>query len=169
MKEQDDILTLQETEQLCRLYMECRLSVHEETVLQYVLGKLPYSSPCIDEVRLLMGLSIQAPVEKPVKKRSVWFNRRIAVSIAASIAILCATGIVLFNNEHGTSGKHPSNNNDFVYISAYSHGSRLNGNEAIAATNMAMAKADSLMKFASLKERDYMLKANDIISVTINN
>lgn len=169
MNEQDDILTRQETEQLCRFYMDCRLTVLEEKVLQYVLGKLPYSSPCIDEVRMLMGISIQAPVEKPVKKRSGWFNSRIAVSIAASVAILCATGIALFNNEHGTSGKHPSNNNDPVYIAAYCHGLRLNGSEAITATNMAMAKADSLMKYASLKERDYMLKANDIISVTINN
>lgn len=58
MKEHDVKLTLQETEQLCRLYMDCRLTVLEETELQYVLGKMPYSSPCIDEVRMLMGVSI---------------------------------------------------------------------------------------------------------------
>lgn len=58
MKEHDVKLTLQETEQLCRLYMDCKLTVLEETELQYVLGKMPYSSPCIDEVRMLMGVSI---------------------------------------------------------------------------------------------------------------
>lgn len=38
MKEHDVKLTLQETEQLCRLYMDCQLTVLEETELQYVLG-----------------------------------------------------------------------------------------------------------------------------------
>lgn len=44
-KEHETTLTMQETEQLCRLYMECRLSVLEETELCYLLQKLPYTSP----------------------------------------------------------------------------------------------------------------------------
>lgn len=71
MKEQDIKLTLQETEQLCRLYMDCRLSVLEETELQYVLGKLPYSSPCIDEVRMLMGHQISQKALKSTKIKKV--------------------------------------------------------------------------------------------------
>ena len=34
MKDLDHILTLQETEELCRLYMECQLSVLEEKELR---------------------------------------------------------------------------------------------------------------------------------------
>ena len=71
MKDQDVKLTFQEIEQLCVLYMDCRLSVLEETELQYVLGKLPYSSPCIDEVRMLMGMEVPKSVSQPsmVKQR----------------------------------------------------------------------------------------------------
>ena len=55
MKGKDDILTLQETERLCRLYMDCRLTVLEETELEYVLGHMPYRSALIDDVRRVMG------------------------------------------------------------------------------------------------------------------
>ena len=169
MKGQEDILTLQETEQLCRLYMDCKLTVLEETELQYVLVKLPYSSPCIDEVRVMMGVSIPDYAEKSVKKRSGRFRRRAAVAIAASVAVLIAVGVGLFNNEYIAHDSGIADDNAPVYIVAYSHGQRLNGNEAAASTNMAMAKADSLMKYASITERDYMMKANDIISVTVKN
>ena len=54
MKDNDQILNLQETEELCRLYLECQLSVLEERELQYILGKLDYSSPLIDEARQSM-------------------------------------------------------------------------------------------------------------------
>ncbi len=74
MKEHDVTLTLHETEQLCRLYMDCQLTVLEETELQYVLGKMPYSSPCIDEVRTLMGAPIPMGVKKPSKKIFDRFN-----------------------------------------------------------------------------------------------
>ncbi len=40
---------------------------------------------------------------------------------------------------------------------------------AVAATNIAMEKADSLMNLALLTEREYMLKANDIINETNSN
>lgn len=168
MKEHNVKLTLQETEQLCRLYMDCRLSVLEETELQYVLGMVPYSSPCIDEVRMLMGVSTTLiKAKKTPKKWYFRFSRKAIVSIAASIAILVAVGVSLFRNGHITPDSALPNDNN-TYIAAYSHGERLNGADAITATDMAMAKADSLMQYASLAERDYMMKAHDIISLTIN-
>lgn len=169
MKENGVNLTLQETEQLCRLYMECRLTVLEETELQYVLGKLPYSSPCIDEVRMLMGIPGLRDVKVSSKRRFGRFNRKLAIGIAASIALLFAVGFSIFHNVHEASEPFISNEDDCVYIAAYSHGKRLNGDEAIGATNIAMAKADSLMKYASLAERNNLLKANYIISETVNN
>lgn len=169
MKEHDNNLTLQETEQLCRMYMDCRLSVLEETELQYLLGRLPYSSPCIDEVRILMGLPVASRVHK-THKRSFHFRRnRNVISIAASIAILFVIGIfmLLRHSDHASSSL--TNGDGPLYIAAYRHGERLNGSEAIAATNVAMAKADSLMRYASLTEQANMMKANDIISLTTNN
>ncbi len=97
MKEQDVKLTLQETEQLCRLYMDCKLSVLEETELQYVLGKLAYTSPCIDEVRMLMGLTISKEPNKSSKIKPGFWRSRSAISIAASFLLIA--GIALFRNQ----------------------------------------------------------------------
>lgn len=166
MKEQDIKLTLQETEQLCRLYMDCRLSVLEETELQYVLGKLPYSSPCIDEVRMLMGLQISQKALKSTKIKTRFWRGRYVISVAASFTILLVIGMSLFRNH---SMKDRSDDSAHIYIETYSHGERLNRVEAIAATNVAMVKADSLMRYASLTDHDYIIKANNIISVTSNN
>lgn len=169
MKEHDAKLTLQETEQLCRLYMDCRLTVLEETELQYVLGKLPYSSPCIDEVRMLMGITLSSSLFKSRKKTFGLRRYRTAIRIAASFAIIFVVGISIFNNRYLNYGSAASDEDEHAYIAAYSHGERLKGSDAIAATNIAMAKADSLMNYASFAERDCMMKANDIIYATINN
>lgn len=169
MKEHDVKLTLQETEQLCRLYMDCRLTVLEETELQYLLGKMPYSSPCIDEVRMLMGVSLPAKIIKTPQKPFKFFRSKTAISIAASFVVLFAIGIFLQIRQPENSASSHSNRDDHVYIAAYSHGQRLNGDKAVAATDIAMAKADSLMRYASLAERDYMMKADNIISATIDN
>lgn len=85
-KEPETTLTLQETEQLCRLYMECRLSVLEETELRYVLQKLPYTSPCIDDARLLMGITLTAASEVKARprRRMMWA----AAAAAACVAVL---------------------------------------------------------------------------------
>lgn len=88
-KEQATTLTLQEAEQLCRLYMECRLSVLEETELCYVLQKLPYTSPCIDDARLLMGISLAAPaVVKAVSRRRPRRRLLWAAAAAACVAVM---------------------------------------------------------------------------------
>lgn len=165
MKEHDVKLTLQETEQLCRLYMDCQLTVLEETELQYVLDKLPYSSPCIDEVRMLMGLHVPSAVPKTSGKIFRFLRNNAAISIAASLAILFYVGIFMQLRQGGSS---LSDSHDNVYVAAYNHGKRLKGDEALQATNMAMEKADSLMAYASRAEREYMMKANDIITATIN-
>lgn len=166
MKGHDIKLTLQETEQLCRLYMDCKLSVLEETELQFILGELPYSSPCIDEVRMLMGLSISRKALKPSKNKTRFWRGRYAIGIAASFTILMVIGISLFRNHNMNEQSVDSDN---IYIEAYSHGERLNRDEAIVATNLAMIKADSLMRYASLTDRDFMMKADHIISVIANN
>ena len=62
--EKDKYLNIDETEQLCRLYMECNLTRLEEAELQYVLEFLPYSTPIIEEVRTLMNISLSCEFEK---------------------------------------------------------------------------------------------------------
>ena len=43
MKDNTNILTLQDIEELCRLYLDCELSVLEEQELEYVLLNTSYS------------------------------------------------------------------------------------------------------------------------------
>lgn len=140
MKEHDVKLTLQETEQLCRLYMDCQLTVLEETELQYVLGKIPYSSPCIDEVRMLMGVSIPMKSKESSKKRFKWFNRKTAIGIAASVTILLAIGVPLFNsrtvNDNYSSG---------VYI-AYANGQEVSQEFSVQQVKSDMEQADEFLK-----------------------
>lgn len=50
-------LSIKEIETLCLLYNECRLSVQEETELEYILLCTAYSSDIINETKELMGLS----------------------------------------------------------------------------------------------------------------
>lgn len=138
MKEHDVKLTLQETEQLCRLYMECQLTVLEETELQYVLGKMPYSSPCIDEVRMLMGISIPVDSQKSTNRRFGWLNRRVTVGIAASATILVAIGIALFNN------RAVNDNSSGIYI-AYANGQKVNTELSVQQVKYDMEQADEFL------------------------
>lgn len=157
MKEHDIKLTLQETEQLCRLYMDCKLSVLEETELQYVLGKLPYSSPCIDEVRMLMGLSLK----RSKIRKSVYspYRRRIlalTIGIAASIVLL----IGFFGS--GTENRNAPDN----YIIAYENGHRLSRHQAEAAVEASIEKAQALMNSARAFQQAEIAKQEYLINLS---
>lgn len=158
MKEHDVKLTLQETEQLCRLYMDCRLTVLEETELQYVLGKIPYSSPCIDEVRLLMGVAIPMTVKESSKKRFAWLNRKTAIGIAASIMILFAVGVPLFNsplaNDKDSSG---------VYI-AYANGQKISQELSVQQVKSDMDQADEFLKHIAKLEAQEQEQVENFIN-----
>lgn len=143
MKENNHILSLAETEELCRMYMDCELSVREETEFQYVLGKLPYSSPLIDEVRTLMGLQSAAALRlKPetinVKRRKEW-NIRWVAGIAASVVILLGIGVALFR----TNGENEA---ERVVNIAYSNGIRLTGEQLMAQIQRDNARTDAFIK-----------------------
>lgn len=128
MREQNDKLTLQETEQLCRLYMDCRLSVFEEAELRYFLIQVDYHSTIIDEVRRMMDIGDYLS-DKPSLKTGDYkgrlFNKwRIPIGIAASIAIIFSCGLIAFHNSSkGQISEEPS------YI-AYVNGQRLNDEDA---------------------------------------
>lgn len=62
--EQVKDLTIEEIEALCRLYNECRLSVLEETELEYVLHCTTLSTDLINETKSLMGISRQVTFPK---------------------------------------------------------------------------------------------------------
>ncbi len=168
MKTDELNLTVKELDELCRMYMDCKLSVLEERELEYILSHSSFTSESIAEVRSLMNIQLLTQPKKPISKTRSW-NWRYVAGIAASIAILLSVAIysMSYSTLHRNDNLYGDNSN--IFVAAYSHGERLNHKEAISATNLAMAKADSLMNLASLTERDYMLRANDIINETFNN
>lgn len=97
MREQDDKLTLQETEQLCRLYVDCRLSVLDEAELRYFLTQADYHSPLIDEVRQIMDIDTYISDKPFVKtgygRKPASLKWRLFMGIAASIAIIIVMGL----------------------------------------------------------------------------
>lgn len=166
MKEHDVKLTLQETEQLCRLYMDCRLTVLEETELQYLLGKMPYSSPCIDEVRMLMEL--HAPAVTPVadteshaqSEKRPRFNFRASVwNVAASIAIISIVALSVLTH-------NPAENTQAdTYCVAYANGVALDSEQAARQVEADMKRAEALMKHFDELEAKEQRMIDDYINL----
>ena len=65
MKQYTRHITVEEAEQLCRLYIDCQLSVLEETELEYVLMQSGLDSPLISETRTMMGISRSVNFQMP--------------------------------------------------------------------------------------------------------
>lgn len=161
MKEQDNKLTLQETEKLCSLYMDCKLSVLEETELQYVLSKMDYHSPLIDDVRTLMGIKLSTAnktfekVELQKKQRWTWTKRAFYSGIAASIVILLGIGLSIY---HNSSSLHHSS---APYYLAYADGHRLSDEEARLQIEADIRSADAFIKeMTELEEQEKQMMDN---------
>lgn len=159
MKERDSKLTLQETEQLCSLYIDCKLSVLEETELQYVLSKTDYHSPLIDDVRTLMGIELSAANKtfekvEPQKKQT-WTKRAFYSGIAASIVILLGVGLSIY---HTSSTSH---NSSAPYYLAYANGHRLSDEEARLQIEADMRSADAFIReMTELEEQEKQMMDN---------
>lgn len=156
MKDNNYILTLRETEELCRLYMDCRLSVQEEIELQYVLGQLEYSSPLIDDVRMMMD--IQSSVvkngsrnDKGTPTRKILWLKPFYIGIAASLAVLVGIGLSL--NHAGPT-----------YV-AYADGNRLDDRQAMIQVEADMKKTEYFMEYAAELEARERQKCEHIMNL----
>ncbi len=162
MKTDEQNLTIEELDELCRLYMDCELSVLEEKELEYILSTTSLTSDTIADVRALMNVQVKTTPEKAIRKKGRW-RRNPFIGVAASIAVILF-GTLFFAKDRILN---PVQSDPNALITAYSCGKRLNANEAAEATNLAMAKADSLMQYASLTENENMIRANAILRETI--
>lgn len=165
MKYQDVELTLQETEQLCNLYMDCSLSVLEETELRYFLSQVDYHSPLIDEVRLVMNIDTYIsdnPIINSERPGIFKFHKwKAYISFAASIAILI--GIGLFNWE---SFSNDSIENKPLYI-AYVNGHRLSEEESRLQIKASEKTADDFIKkMSDLEDQQQNMIDNFLINNT---
>lgn len=91
MKDKDMKLTVGELETLCNLYIECRLSVLEETELYYVLLKTDKDSALIRETLAIMGTEQKMAASEPITVPNKLYYRRFAFYGAAAIVL----GIIL--------------------------------------------------------------------------
>lgn len=132
-----DKLTVKEVEFLCRQYIECRLSVAEETELEYVLSRSRLNTPLISETRQLMGLSrlVDIEAEPQIHYRPKILKR--VVSIAACIAIFMGIGFTaLFHGaRHG---------DDFTCIARVG-GRLLKGSDALQFAEATRLKAECII------------------------
>ena len=171
MKEQEnDIISLKDAEDLCRLYLDCRLSLVEEKELQYVLEKLNYSSPLINQARTsMMAESLIAKKSGSAKKiTQKW--KGWAVGIAASVAVILTLSAVIrlqteVNNSQPASTTYSSSQSDNIII-AYEGGVELNREDSEKAVNDALKKAEKLMAMAEAKVKEDEYKRNLIINLT---
>ncbi|MDE6230237.1 MAG: hypothetical protein K2M37_01285 [Muribaculaceae bacterium] len=165
MKDQEVKLTLQETEQLCSLYMDCSLSVVEEIELRYVLSQIDYHSPLIDEVRQVMNIDTYIsdnPWINTERSGNFKFHKwKDYIGIAASIAIII--GIVFFNWE---SFSNDSVENKPIYI-AYVNGLRLSENEARLKIEASEKAADDfIQKMSDLEAKNQKMIDNFLTNNT---
>lgn len=85
MKQNAKHITMEEAEQLCRLYMDCQLSVLEETEMEYVLMQSELDSPLLSETRALMGISRSVNLQAKKKSLFVTWGWRAAACVAILI------------------------------------------------------------------------------------
>lgn len=159
MKEQDDKLTLQETEQLCRLYMDCTLSVLEETELRYFLTQVDYHTPLIDEVRQIMDIdtciSDKISIDTGFNRKYRLRKGAVYLSIAASVVIATGFGFSLWRvSSHG--GVEPQS-----YYIAYMDGHRLSDEAARLKIEAEKKSADDFIKeMSELETRNQQMMEN---------
>ena len=111
MKQDTRHITIEEAEQLCRLYMDCQLSVLEETELEYVLMRSELDSPLLQETRALMGISRSVYLQAKKKSLFVTWGWR----AAACVAILI--GCVALLRNHVTTEKDAITNKERTELS----------------------------------------------------
>lgn len=144
MKEQDNKLTLQETEQLCRLYMDCHLSVFQETELRYFLTQVDYHSPLIDEVRCIMDMDVYISDNSIIKttehKNRLSGNWFLPISIAASVALIIGIGLIFFKTSSTETVESQS------YYIAYVDGQRLSDEAARLQIEAEKRSVDNFIK-----------------------
>ncbi|WP_251967065.1 hypothetical protein NEE14_006500 [Parabacteroides sp. AD58] len=145
-------LSIKDIETLCQLYNECKLSVLEESELEYLLLSTSFSSELINETRKLMGISRQIKFEKKSQyiRRTVY--RRFTcwtLGVAASLGII--VGIFLLKN-------YSTPRDDSYYI-GYVEGKPVNEETA---RNMAKAEIVKVASFIQYVEKQKSIEQDKV-------
>ena len=119
MKHPDNQFTIEEVEKLCQLYMDCQLSVLEETELEYVLLQSDFDSPLINETKELMAVSRSFKLKATKPHKSIWsWPLRVAACVAVVLGAFALFQHININRD---------DDNCIIYVA----GKRTSGEEAL--------------------------------------
>ena len=108
MKDKNIELSVGELETLCNLYIECKLSVLEETELYYVLLKKDKDSALINETKAIMGIERKIADSKPTIISKKPFYKRFAFYGAAAVVLaVIILGVCVFSLKEIDTVKTP--------------------------------------------------------------
>lgn len=105
MNENKHKLTLEETEQLCRLYWECHLTPFEETELLYILLNSQFDTPLIKDTKDFIGVEklIGNHAQHTSKAKPLYKNYWFFGAAAASLIGLIIISLAFFHENNITS------------------------------------------------------------------
>lgn len=140
-------MTVDELDELCRLYMDCKLSLLEEKELEYVLSQTSLTSISIQEVRNLTGIQALPRFSSKTIKKKYW-NWKLNMGIAASIAILLGIGVTFLKTDNSKSSVSDS---CIVYV----NGQKIHGDFAMAQIKSETRKAeDFISRMAEFEQEE---------------
>ncbi len=143
MNNSTDTLKLSEVEQLCRLYLDCRMTLLEETELEYLLTHTDFDSQLISEVREIMGVAHKLRLTPAMRARRK--RRRPWVAITGAAACLA-----LILGTHSRSASEAASGADCI---VYANGHQITGE---AALDRAEADIERMERFMQQEENRKM-------------
>ena len=157
----NDRLSVTELEELCQLYLDCRLTRLQEQELHLVLLDEDVHSPLIDEVRGMMDFELRmsadvVPSASTVSIRRRWWQRWNVANIAASLFILLASAATFMYL--GTSNKQ-TDATYMVYVDGNRIDDRAQAEEIIRAD---IDKANAMLERSAELRRDQQHKMAEI-------
>lgn len=164
MKENNHILTLEETEELCRLYWACKLSPFEEMELQYVLLNSQFDSSLINETKDFMGAeslisrkSSHFSPRKPLYKKHSFY--RIA---AAAVIVMLLSFFLQFITipQKAVSDNNVMSNYECI---VFSNGEQLSGEEAMTIARANIEQIEEFEKIINKNINEQNKKIENII------
>ncbi len=154
MKQAKEQLTIEEAERLCQLYMDCQLSVLEETELEYLLSQTELDSPMIQNTKELMAISRSVRFSESVKPQR---NRRLLkwdLCTAACIAILLGC-VTFLRNSHIT---------DDAECIVFVEGHQVNSEQALKIAEADVAKMEQFMQTVAIQRSAEEAKVKHFIN-----
>lgn len=144
-------LTRDELEELSKAYLDCRLSRLEEKELELVLVNCDVSSPLIDTVRDIMGLtSMMAEAERAKRLRRGAMKARLKRwgSVAACAAVVLVSSLFILDEKQ--------------IGDVYAHGSE----ELFVVLDGKVLNDNAASRFADEDMKHNMAKLNEVLTET---